>query len=62
MKPVSVETVVRWFATAVFTAVAIARTRSAATAMQRAVHARIAFVSLASKLAKSVMRVFVPIV
>ena len=50
------------FAIAAFTAVAIAMTRSAATVMQRAVDAWIAFASLVSKLATSVTRVFVPIV
>ena len=62
MKPASVVTVVPLFATAAFPAVAIVRTRSAATAMQRAVDAWIAFASLVSKPAKNVKRVFVLIV
>ena len=62
MKPASVADAMQLFAIAAFTAVAIARTRSAATVMQRAVDAWIAFASHVSKLAKSVTRVFVPIV
>ena len=62
MKPVSALAAIQLFAIAAFTAVAIVKTRSAATAMQRAADAWIAFASLVSKLAKIVKRVFVLIV